>query len=73
MEHVRFVKERLDAGWTYHPGPKDIARKSSPYLRPWDDLSDDEKEFDRRAVRDLPFILADVGLQIVRRDGEEGV
>ncbi len=72
MEHVRFVKERLDAGWTYQPGPKDIARKSSPYLRPWDDLSDGEKEFDRRAVRDLPLILADVGLQIVRRDGEEG-
>ena len=72
MEHVRFVKERRDAGWTYQPGPKDIAGKSSPYLRPWDDLRDDEKEFDRRAVRDLPLILADVGLQIVRRDGEGG-
>jgi len=64
MEHERFVEERLRAGW--RPGPKDPARKTSPHLVPWKQLSEEIKELDRNPVRGLPRFLARAGLQIYR-------
>jgi len=67
MEHTRWMDERLAAGWTYAPGPKDIARKTTPFLlREWAELSDEIKDIDRGFGRDLPRLLASVGLQVVR-------
>lgn len=65
MEHDRWMAERLFEGWTYDPGEKDLDRKTSPHLVPWDELSDDVKEFDRNAVRGLPAFLATAGFAIV--------
>jgi hypothetical protein len=66
MEHERFVKERLRAGWKIGP-VKDIQKKISPTLIPWEELPDEEKEKDRMFVRKLPAFLADAGFQILRR------
>jgi len=66
MEHARWMSERLAAGWSYDQGPKDPERKTNPFLVPWDDLPEDERENDREAVRDLPRLLGSVGLQVVR-------
>lgn len=66
MEHQRFVEERLRAGWSYAPGPKDMERKTSPILVPWDELPEAEKEKDRNVVRELPRFLARAGLQVYR-------
>jgi hypothetical protein len=71
MEHERWMEERLAAGWVFGSGPKDLGRKTSPFLVPWDELPEDQKEYDRRTVRDLPLFLAGVGLQIVRLPGNE--
>ena len=65
MEHERWIEQRLRDGW--RPGPKDIEAKVSPYLVPWVQLSDDVKEWDRRAVRGIPGFLARAGYQMIRK------
>jgi hypothetical protein len=65
MEHDRWVDERQMAGWRL--GPRDPEKKVSPYLVAWDKLDDEIKEYDRDAVRGIPGILAEVGLEIYRR------
>ena len=63
MEHQRWVDQRRLDGWT--PGEKDIETKTTPYLVPWDMLSDEVKELDRQTVRGLPAFLAHAGYQII--------
>jgi hypothetical protein len=63
-EHKRWVTERLKSGWQL--GPKDIKRKTSPYLIPFEELPDDIADADRDAVRQIPAALALVDLQIIR-------
>jgi hypothetical protein len=63
MEHGRWVVERLDGGWK--PGPeRDVRRKVSPYFVPWPALSEDLKEKERLMVRNIPKLLATIGLQV---------
>lgn len=66
MEHERWVGERLRNGWTYDSGPKDLAKKRTPYLVPWEELGEEAREWDRAAVRGIPAFLARAGFQIVR-------
>jgi len=65
MEHERFVAERLRQGFTYAP-TKDLAKKKSPTLVPWQELPDLEKEKDRNSVRQLSDVLAKARFQIYR-------
>ena len=72
MEHKRWVEERLRNDWTYASGTKNIEKKTSPYLVPWDELTEEVKEWDRVTVRGMPGFLARAEFQIVRlrpRDG----
>ncbi len=62
LEHGRWSAERLLSGWT--GGVRDPARFLSPYLQPWDELSDEAKEYDRETVRDLPAVLTAQGLGV---------
>ncbi|MBN2450980.1 MAG: NAD-binding protein [Lentisphaeria bacterium] len=64
MEHDRWVAERLLAGWT--PGPKDTARRRSPYLVEWERIPDPIREYDREAVRRIPALLALSGRKVCR-------
>lgn len=66
-EHDRWWNERLEDGWTFAPGPKDVVKKTSPYLVPWEDLPPDVADYDRILVRAIPDELASVGLAIIRR------
>ena len=63
-EHKRWVTERLESGWT--AGDKDAARKTTPYLIPFEDLPDDIADLDRDAVRQIPAALALVDLKAIR-------
>jgi hypothetical protein len=68
MEHERWCAERRRQGWTYAPGPKNVKEKrTSPHLVPWEELSEEIKEYDRNTVRGLPSFLAKAGFQIFRR------
>ncbi len=63
-EHKRWVTERLESGWRL--GPKDIGRKTTPYLVPFDELPEDIADLDRDAVRQIPDALALVDLKAIR-------
>jgi ppGpp synthetase/RelA/SpoT-type nucleotidyltranferase len=65
MEHGRWVVERLQSGWHYGP-EKDVKKKISPYLIPWNDLTDEVKGYDKKAVIKWPEILGLSGLEIYR-------
>lgn len=65
LEHRRWLRERQKAGWRYGPA-KDIARRQSPYLVPWEELPDRAKEWNRSAVRSIPNLLSSVNLAVVR-------
>jgi hypothetical protein len=68
MEHEDWVEERKRDGWEYTPGQKDIKKKKSPFLVPWEELPEEEKEKDRNPVRKMPDFLAKAGFQIYRKE-----
>ena len=53
-------------GWTFAP-VKDADAKTSPYLVPYDELSEEVKDYDREPMRGLVGQLAAAGLALVRR------
>jgi hypothetical protein len=65
MEHDRWWREREAGGWRFAP-QKNETRKESPYLVPYDELSDEIQEYDRAAVRGMPAFLAEVDFAVVR-------
>jgi hypothetical protein len=64
LEHDRWMAERLRNGW--RPGPRDASRRTTPYLVPWEELAEPIRDTDRAFVRQLPAVLASVGLQARR-------
>jgi ppGpp synthetase/RelA/SpoT-type nucleotidyltranferase len=67
MEHGRWVVERLESGWRYGRN-RDPEKKQSPFLVPWTELTEEQRDWDRNAGREWPRILAEAGLEIVRND-----
>lgn len=65
VEHDLWVEERKSNGWKYGE-VKDPNKKTSPYLVPYDELSEEIKELDRDTVRNIPSLLDSVGLCIVK-------
>ncbi|HEV8612215.1 MAG TPA: RyR domain-containing protein [Gemmatimonadales bacterium] len=65
LEHERWVAERRAAGWS--PGPvKDVERKLTPHLVPWEELAEETREYDREAVRAIPELLGEAGFEVRR-------
>ena len=65
MEHGRWTAERLLAGWTLGE-KRDPLGRTSPHLVGWGDLPEEVREYDRASVREIPALLATVGLSIRR-------
>jgi hypothetical protein len=63
MEHQRWMRERHAQGYVYGP---DREGKHHPDLVGWPDLSENAREKDRQAVREIPAILHEAGFQILR-------
>jgi ppGpp synthetase/RelA/SpoT-type nucleotidyltranferase len=63
VEHGRWNFERLRSGWRFG-SQKDDDRRISPYLVPWTQLPDSVREWDRKAVRLFPAILAAGGYEV---------
>ena len=66
MEHARWNADKLLAGWTYGP-ERDNDNKIHPCIVPWADLTEEIREYDREAVRNVPYLLGLIGRQVVRR------
>jgi hypothetical protein len=65
MEHARWCADRYLGGWRL--GEKaDKPRKISPYLVPYDNLTEEIKSYDREAVLQIPELVLLAGQQIVR-------
>jgi hypothetical protein len=67
-EHDRWNRERIADGWKL-ADEKNIERKETPYLLPWQQLKKlypDIAELDAVFIRAMPAILTSAGLQIVR-------
>lgn len=64
-EHDRWVAERAAAGWTYAP-VKDVEARTSPFLVPYEELTEEVRDYDRQPVREMPQLLADAGYVLVR-------
>lgn len=64
-EHRRWMAQRRRAGWRYAAVRND-RRRHHPMLVKWEKLSEEEREKDRDAVRNIPEVLARVGLAVVR-------
>lgn len=65
LEHDRWEAERRAGGWTFG-ATKDADAKRSPYLVPWEDLSEEVRDLDRDTVRGIPKFVSQVGLVVVR-------
>ncbi|MBL0126073.1 MAG: hypothetical protein IPP83_01170 [Flavobacteriales bacterium] len=66
LEHDRWMKEKLAAGWVYGP-ERDNDLRIHTMLRPYDALSEPEKEMDREPVRNIPGDLMKVGYRVVEK------
>ena len=70
LEHGRWNIERLQDGWL--PGKKrDNSKKIHNCLVPWNELSEEIKEYDRSAVKKFPVILAKASREIYRLPDQE--
>jgi ppGpp synthetase/RelA/SpoT-type nucleotidyltranferase len=67
MEHGRWNAERASGGWRYG-AESNVDSRVTPFLVPWSELDGEVKNRDRRAVREIPRMLASVGYEIVRRE-----
>lgn len=69
-EHKRWIRERQVAGWRQVDGAPqaDPAKKTTPYMIPFDELPRHIADYDRIFVREIPTMLASAGLQIERPD-----
>jgi hypothetical protein len=67
IEHGRWNVERLRGGWQL--GEREVSRLVSSYLKPWTDLDEEAKEFDREAVCNIAPALAAAGWGVAERRG----
>ena len=63
LEHGRWNVERLAYGWRYAK-QKDVPKRQSPFLVPWEQVPVDIQKYDINAIIDLPTKLREAGLEI---------
>ena len=64
-EHARWCASRILSGWRYAP-QRDDSRRLHTDIVPYNQLSEQVKEYDRDAIRNLPHLFAGLGLEIVQ-------
>ncbi len=62
--HEVYVQGRLAEGWTL--GPRDDGRKTNPTLVPYEDLSETEKDYDRRTSMETLKVILSLGYRLVK-------
>jgi hypothetical protein len=63
--HENWVKQRTSEGWRYGP-KRDDARNEHPCLVPYEQLSESEKEYDRKTAMETVKAIRALGYQIVK-------
>ena len=65
IEHERWTSDLVGDGWQ-RGTVKDAAKKEHPLLVPWSELTEEDRDKDRDAVRSLPRMLLRAGFEIER-------
>lgn len=63
--HENWSKQRMSEGWRYGPR-RDDERKEHPSLVPYEQLSESEKEYDRRTAIETVKTILSLGYRIER-------
>lgn len=71
IEHERFNAERLQRQWRM--GARNSKQRTTPFLVPWRDLTQEWKDVDRVMVECVPRILAAHGWTIYRMKEDPGL
>ncbi len=61
--HEVWAKKRMTEGWTYGP-VRDDAKKETPCMVAYDDLPEDEKEYDRATSQETLKLILKLGFEI---------
>ena len=61
--HDHWARQRMEAGWTYGPERDDV-RKTHPDLVPYQELTEEEKEYDRTSVVETLKVILKLGYQV---------
>ena len=65
--HEVLAKARMDEGWTYGEKRDDIHKKH-PCLVPYDELPEEEKEYDRNTAMNTIKMVKKLGFRIEKED-----
>lgn len=65
--HEVWAKARIDEGWTYGEKRDDIHKKH-PCLVPYDELPEEEKEYDRNTAMNMIKMVKKLGFRIEKED-----
>jgi hypothetical protein len=66
IEHDRWWAHMVLSGWKYGK-IRDDKKKIHQYLIPYEELSDEIKQYDRDTVFNMPKLLEQIGQKIVKR------
>lgn len=61
--HEVWAKNRVDEGWSYGP-ERDDAHKKHPCLVPYEDLPENEKDYDRATSQETLKLILKLGFDI---------
>lgn len=61
--HEVWAAGRISEGWTYGSA-KDNAKKTTPWLVPYDELPESEKEYDRKTAQETIKLIIKMGFKI---------
>lgn len=64
FEHKEWVEEKENTGWT-KGDVKDEEKRITPFLVPWEELTEDIQKYDADAVKNIPHLLDSIGLKVV--------
>ena len=65
--HENWALGRISEGWTYGAERNDLA-KTSPCLIPYDQLTDSEKEYDRKTAMETLKLIVALGYRIEKEN-----
>lgn len=65
--HEVWAKARIDEGWTYGE-KRDNIHKKHPCLVPYDELPEEEKEYDRNTAMNTIKMVKKLGFRIEKED-----
>ena len=65
--HENFVYRRLASGWTYGPVRDDV-KQQNPTMVPYDELPEEEKDYDRVTSSETLKVLIALGYRITKED-----